>query len=363
MITLVLGAVVPSAVIACLAAYVVRRKAVDWGLVDLPGGRKVHVTPTPLGGGLAIYLGVVLPLVAGLLVLWLISAGYLSISWLPEIAQTHLAGLIQQAPRLWLVLGAGTVLMLLGLADDRRGLPWQARLGVQTLVAAVMVWQGYQLTAFIDLPAVTALLSVIWIVGLINSFNMLDNMDGLSAGVATIASTILATVMLIAPQVPQLFVAGLLLTLVGALLGFLWHNHTPAKIFMGDAGSYFVGFLVALTTLMATFAGEDLPQHAILAPLCVLAIPIYDTISVLAIRFRQGRSPFVGDKSHFSHRLVELGLSKKHAVWTIYLATATCGLGAFLLHQINTIGAVLVLVQVVCVLLIVAILETAGRRE
>jgi UDP-GlcNAc:undecaprenyl-phosphate GlcNAc-1-phosphate transferase len=187
-------------------------------------------------------------------------------------------------------------------------------------------------------------------------------MDGLSAGVAAIVAGILAAVMLAAPSRPQLFVAGLLLTLVGALLGFLWHNRAPAKIFMGDAGSYFVGFLIAMTTLMATFAGENLPEHSILAPLCVLAVPIYDTLSVLIIRIRQGRSPFEGDKSHFSHRLVELGLSKKHAVWTIYLATATCGLGALLLYQVDAAGAAIILALVVCVLLLVAVLETAGRR-
>lgn len=362
MTALVVGALLPSALVACAIAYLVRCKAAAWGLVDQPGHRKVHEAPTPLGGGLAIYLGLVLPLAAGQLVLWLVAGGQISPSALPAIAQSHVPGLVEQSPKLWTILAAGTLLMVLGLLDDRRGLGWKLRLSVQTLVAIAMVALGYRLTAFVDLPALTGVLSVLWIVGLINSFNMLDNMDGLSAGVAAIGAGILAAVMLVAPGQPQLFVAGLLLTLVGALLGFLWHNHTPAKIFMGDAGSYFVGFLIAITTLMATFAGDDLPRHAILAPLCVLAIPIYDTLSVLTIRMSQGRSPFEGDKSHFSHRLVELGLSKKHAVWTIYLATATCGLGAFLLHQVNTVGAVIVLTLVVCVLLIIAILETAGRN-
>ncbi len=362
MSALLAGALLPSALLAWAAAYLVRRKAADWGLVDQPGARKVHTIPTPLGGGLAIYLGVVVPLLAGLLGLRLVAEGVVPASALPTIAQTHLAGLVAQSGKLWIVLGAGTVLMVLGLVDDRRGLPWQVRIAVQTLVALVIIAQGWRLTAFVEVPWLTGALSVVWIVGLINSFNMLDNMDGLSAGVAAIAATMLAAVMLLAPLQPQLFIAGLLLTLVGALVGFLWHNHAPAKLFMGDAGSYFVGFLVAVTTLMATFAGENLPQHAILAPLCVLAVPIYDTLSVVAIRLRQGRSPFEGDKSHFSHRLVELGLSKTQAVWTIYLATATCGLGALLLHQVDTVGAAIVLTLVVCVLAIVAILETTGRK-
>jgi len=206
----------------------------------------------------------------------------------------------------------------------------------------------------------------VWIVGLVNSFNMLDNMDGLSAGVAAIGAAMLAAVMLLAPDPatdqPQLFVGGFLLVLVGALSGFLWHNRPPARLFMGDAGAYFTGYLLAMATLTATFAGGSVPRHAILAPLCVLAVPLYDTVSVIGIRLRQGRSPFHGDKSHFSHRLVALGMTRPQAVLTIYLATATCGLGALLLHQVNTAGACVVLLMVACVLLLVAILEHAGRR-
>jgi UDP-GlcNAc:undecaprenyl-phosphate GlcNAc-1-phosphate transferase len=204
-------------------------------------------------------------------------------------------------------------------------------------------------------------------VWLVNSFNMLDNMDGLSGGVAAIAAAMLAAVLLAAPDpttnLPQLFVGGLLLVLVGSLCGFLWHNRPPARLFMGDAGSYFVGFLIAVATLLATFAGGRAPRHAILAPLCVLAIPLYDTVSVLWIRLREGRSPFEGDKSHFSHRLVDLGMSKPQAVLTIYLATATCGLGAFLLHQVNGAGAAIVLTMAGCTLALVAVLERAARRK
>ena len=209
--------------------------------------------------------------------------------------------------------------------------------------------------------------SVIWIVGLVNSLNMLDNMDGLSAGVAAIAAAMLAAVMLTTPRPdnnqPQLFVAGLLLVILGSLLGFLWHNRPPARLFMGDAGSYLVGYLLAAITLTGTFAGGAVPKHAMLAPLCVLAVPLYDTLSVVLIRLRSGRSPVVGDQSHFSHRLVRLGMTPAQAVLTIYLATATCGLGALLLRQLNLAGAVVVLLMIACTLLLVAILEIAGHRR
>ena len=258
-------------------------------------------------------------------------------------------------------------MMLLGLADDRWGLDWRIRLAVELLVAVAIVRLGWRKTPFLDVPLATDALSVLWIVGLVNSFNMLDNMDGLSAGVAAIAAAVLAAVMLLAPDPatsqPQLFVGGLFLVILGSLLGFLGHNYPPARLFMGDAGSYLIGYLLATTTLVATFAGGSLPRHAMLAPLCALAVPLYDTLSVVLIRLREGRSPFVGDKSHFSHRLVSLGMTKTQAVLTIYLATATCGLGALLLHQVDATGAVVVVLLVGCTLVLIAILETAGRHH
>ncbi len=373
MIWLVVGSLAPSVLVALAAAFWVRRYGPRFGLVDRPGHRKVHATPTPTSGGLAIWLGIVLPLAAGHAVLAILlgtrhgdPTAPLPLP-IPAFIEPHLAGLAQQAGKLWEVLAGGTVLMVLGLVDDRRGLDWRLRLGVQTLVAAVMVLLGWRMSLFVDAPLLMSLLSVVWIVGLVNSFNMLDNMDGLSAGVAAIAASMLAAVMLLGPNPkadqPQLFVGGFLLVLVGALLGFLWHNRPPARLFMGDAGSYLIGYLLAIATLTATFAGEKVPRHAILAPLCVLAVPLYDTATVIWIRLRAGRSPFVGDKSHFSHRLVELGMTKTQAVLTIYLATATCGLGALLLHEVQQSGACVILLLIACVLLLVGILETAGRRN
>ena len=378
MLWLILGCTIPSMIVCWAAAFAVRRWGPRWGLVDRPGERKIHAEPMPTSGGLAIWLGIVLPLVAGQIVLWALSgadAGTATKWWsatakqymlVPEFVAPHISGLLHQSGKLWELLAGGTVLMALGLADDRRGLDWRLRLSVQTIVAVVLVALGWRLTLFLDMPWLTGAISVLWIVGLVNSFNMLDNMDGLSAGVAAIAAAMLTAVVLLTPRPdnnqPQLFVAGLLLVIAGSLLGFLWHNRPPARLFMGDAGSYLVGYLLAMATLTATFAGGDLPKHAILAPLCVLAVPLYDTASVVLIRLQSGRSPFVGDKSHFSHRLVELGMTKLQAVLTIYLATATCGLGALLLPQLHVAGAMVVLLMVVCTLALVAILETAGRH-
>ncbi len=374
MIWLVAGAVIPSLMIAWAGGWAVRCWGPRWGLVDKPGHRKVHEHPTPTSGGIAIWLGVVVPLALGHAVLAIVTAsrggaaaGILPAPALPSFVEPHVNGLLQQSGKLWLILAGGTVLMILGLVDDRRNLDWRLRLGIQVALAlaVVLLQPRLRMTLFVDAPWLTTGLSVAWIVGLVNAFNMLDNMDGLSAGVASIAAAIFATVLLLVPDPvrhpPQIFVGGFLLVLLGALLGFLWHNRPPARLFMGDAGSYWIGYLLAIGTLTATFAGEDTPPHAILAPLCVLAVPLYDVATVVFIRLREGRSPFAGDKSHFSHRLVELGMTKAQAVLTIYLATATCGLGAFLLHQVNLAGACVILLLVACMLVLVAILEAAGR--
>jgi UDP-GlcNAc:undecaprenyl-phosphate GlcNAc-1-phosphate transferase len=358
----VLGALLPSFLISLLAGFAMRRVAPALGLIDHPASRKVHTTPTPLGGGVAIWLGVVTVFAFGTLALTALDLASLP---LPEAIRVHLPGLRTKLPELWALLGAGTTLMLLGLADDRFKLPWQARLAVQFGVAAFCVWRlGWWATIFLHFPPLTFAISVLWIVALVNSFNMLDNMDALSSGVAAMASLLFASVLLTpGPGEPQLFSGGFLLVLLGALLGFLWHNWTPARIFMGDAGSYFVGFSMAAATLLATFTDFGQGRHTILAPLCIMAVPLYDLATVVYIRLREGRSPFHADKSHFSHRLVELGMSKKQAVLTIYLTTFTCGVGALLLYRTDGVGAAFIVTMVLGVLAVIAVLESTSRRR
>ncbi len=370
---LLAGAAVPSFILAWCFTVIIRQLAPRWGLVDRPNARKVHQTPIPLGGGLAIGLAVLTTFACGELALWCALRYPAVAALVPDFVRPHLPGLASRSTDLWVLLGSASILMVLGLCDDRFGLDWRLRLSVQFAVAtACVITQGWRLTAFISVPqlgwVVSVGMSVVWIAAMVNSFNMLDNMDGLSAGVAVIAAAILALVLMLAPdpttQRPQLFVAGFLLVLAGALCGFLWHNWPPATIFMGDAGSYFVGFCIAVATLLATYAGyHSATRHAILAPLCVMAVPLYDMTTVIWIRLREGRSPFEADKNHFSHRLVDLGFSKKHAVWTIYLTTFTCGLGAMLLHRVDTLGAALIVLWILCILLLIAILESTARRN
>ena len=370
MFAFVLACTLPSFLIAVVATAVMRRLAPKLGLVDQPAARKVHTAPTPLGGGVGIVLGVTLPVAGGLLLAMQPTIAEALISSVPGLQQTSLfdtvlGGVAYRARLILCVLGGGLLIAAVGLWDDARGIGWPIRLVVQLLVAVGLVASGVQATVFIDAPWVGQLITVVWIVGLINSFNFLDNMDGLSAGIGLIAASLFAVVMLRLAAEPRWLVGGMLLTIVGATAGFLVHNRPPAAIFMGDAGSTFLGLMLAVLTVSGTFyAGETAGRHVLLAPLCVLAVPLYDTTTVTLIRLREGRSPFQPDRCHFSHRLVELGLSKVSAVLTIHLATLTTGLGALLLFRVRSWPeAAIVLALVVCVLCIVLVLETAGRRS
>ncbi len=237
------------------------------------------------------------------------------------------------------------------------------------VAAAVVLGLNIELTAYIDYRPLTVALSVVWIVAVINSFNMLDNMDALCGGVAAIIAASVAVVMWTtadpATDQPQYLLAALLAVVCGSLLGFLIHNAPPARIFMGDGGSYFVGFLIAVGMLMATYAGgSDQPRpHAVLSPLCAMMVPMYDLATVLWIRIKTGQHLFVGDQNHLSHRLVRMGLSRRRAVATIHLITAACGLSAVLIAHVTLLQAAAVLGIVMCMLLLLVLLESPGWQR
>lgn len=355
-------------VLAAALTALMKRSAPRVGLVDQPSERRVHVKPTPKGGGIAIFLGALLPVIAAYVCLGLGGRGPAGLGGVVEGAW-GLGGIggsdvLRHAETAILVFVGGAALVALGLADDLRGLPVWLRLGLEFLVAGALYFftKDIEITFFAPYAWMPFLFTVFWIVGITNSFNLLDNMDGLSAGVALIVSGLLLWVALTTDP-PQYFLCVLLLPFIGALIGFLLFNFPPASIFMGDAGSLFLGYFVAVLATICTFTSY--PQGNIVAaamPLLILAVPLYDTASVILIRWRRGYSIFRADKNHLSHRLVGLGLSQRDAVLTIYLLTFCCGVGAVLADQLTELGTALVLVQVFGFLQLTALLERAGAK-
>ena len=273
-----------------------------FGVLDQPSSRKVHTTATPLLGGLAIYAAMAL-------------------------------GLFLFSPRAYLVetaaIGAGASwLALVGLYDDRRGMaPWQKFLA-QFVAAGVLVWAGVSIS-LTHIPLLDAALTVLWVVGITNAVNFLDNMDGLAAGLTGIAAGFF---FILAVGEGQGLVASLAAALCGAAIGFLIFNFSPATIFMGDMGSLVLGFMLAALAIKLRF-GAPLSISTWSVPLLVLGLPLFDILLVTFTRLREGRSPTDGGKDHTSHRLVQMGLSPRNAVLVLYGVGVACGLLAVLVNR------------------------------
>ncbi len=285
------------------------------------------------------------------------------LDWLAESANIDPADFLAKITQLLIILLCVFVLFVLGLWDDKKHLGPFFKLAVQFAVAIIAAAVAdIRVEFFIESKIITAVLSAVWIVLIINAFNFLDNMDGLAAGIAVIASCILFTAAALSAQV---FVGGLAIVFIGILLGFLVFNFPPAKIFMGDAGSLVVGFFVALLTLRTTYYQETQSGqwYSVFMPLVVMAVPLYDFISVTLLRISQGKSPFVGDTQHFSHRLKKHGLTDTQTVLTLYLATLCTGLGATFLYQVNLAGAILIFSQTFMILAIIAVFETTAGND
>jgi UDP-GlcNAc:undecaprenyl-phosphate GlcNAc-1-phosphate transferase len=332
------------------------------GFLSRPVRGRFGERTVPLGGGIAIFATLTTVIIGSALAIrFLLVPGRLA--WLAESANIDPADFLGKIGQLVIILLSVLVLFVLGMWDDKKHLGPVFKLVVQFAVAiAAAGFADVRVELFIESRIVTSLLSAVWIVLIINAFNFLDNMDGLAAGLAIIAGSILFTAAAISGQV---FVGGLAVVFVGTLLGFLVFNFPPAKIFMGDAGSLVVGFFVALLTLRTTYYHEAQSGqwYPVFLPALVMAVPLYDFISVTLLRISQGKSPFVGDTQHFSHRLRKRGLTDTQTVLTLYLATLCTGLGATFLYQVNLAGAILIFVQTFMILAIIAVLETTKNDK
>ncbi len=297
-------------VVAIGVTPLMRRLALQTGTVDKPAARKIHASPVPLLGGAAIYLTVILVLV------FFGDRDYVN----------QVVGI---------VVGA-TLMSFMGVADDRWGLGSYVKLAGQLLAAGILVYTGVQIRIFGGWVDVA--LTVLWVVAITNAFNLLDNMDGLSGGVAMIASTFF---LLLAAMSNQYLVGALAAALAGACAGFLIYNWNPAHIFMGDAGSLFLGFMLAAVSIKLRFPANSYVVTWMI-PLLVLALPIFDTTLVFISRLRRGKNPLTTPgKDHVSHRLAHLLGSRREAVLVCYLIAGAVGLAAVYVSQATLPAALL----------------------
>ncbi len=319
-ITLILFVALTFSIVATPLA---RRAALRVGVVAVPRSRDVHTLPVPLLGGAAIYAA----FVATLLLFG---------------DRAHIRELVG-------ILVGATLISLFGLADDRWGLSAPLKLAGQLLAGVILLVGGTQIQLF-GLPWLNWAITLLWVVGITNALNFLDNMDGLSGGAATIAASFfLLLAFMNEPR--QVLVGAMAAALIGACVGFLRYNLNPATIFMGDTGSLFIGFILAALAIKLRFLG-NVPAVTWMVPVCVLALLIFDTALVVVARLRRRVNPFTtAGKDHLSHRLHALGLTKREAVLTCYLIGGACGMVGVYLTQARLYEAYLVAVIAVGVAL------------
>ncbi len=327
--------------VAFFGVPVVRRLAFAFGVLDAPAARKVHRTPTPLLGGAAVYAAFALTVLFN----FNFSRGLKGVA-----------------------VGA-TIVVLLGLLDDIRDLPAPVKLAGQVAGVAAAVAYGVVLSVVPSwLPGAGVLnvvLTLLWFLTVTNAVQFLDGMDGLASGLGVIAGLFFSISAALTDQ-PYLFI--LAAPLVGACLGFLPYNfrRDGARIFLGDSGASFIGFTLAGLAVMGEWADED-PLVALLTPILILAVPLFDIAFVGVVRVVTGKVHSLREwlaytgKDHIHHRFEALGLSKAQSVFLIFFISGTLGLSAILLKQATPREAVLILIQAGCVLAIIAILEGVGR--
>jgi UDP-GlcNAc:undecaprenyl-phosphate GlcNAc-1-phosphate transferase len=338
--------------------------AFRFGALDEPGGRKSHQGMMPRTGGIAVFLAFTAVVLAGYFLSPRLAASIWAASFFTDAFR-----LLQEAHRvegkLAAILAGGAVVFLVGLLDDIVGprFPASVKLAGQVLAAILLIESGVR-TSLLPYNWMNVVVTLLWIVGVTNAFNLLDNMDGLSAGVAFVASLVF---MVNAWLLGEFFVSLILLAFMGSLLGFLLSNFSPASIFLGDCGSLFIGFMMGSLTLLERYVSHASSSlFPVLMPLLVLAVPIADTATVVFIRLRARRPIYVGDRCHLSHRLMALGFSVRATAALLYLATFCLGLGAVLLPDAALGESVLILVQAlsfIALLLLLMFLRRDGDEE
>jgi len=324
-----------AALVSLAGTYLAIRLAPLMGALDQPGPRKVHAAPTPRNGGLAIFLATTAVLAGAVLT----SEG------LRERAGRDLGSFLG-------LLGASALMLAVGLADDIRGLRARRKLMAQILAAAALCALGVRIESLgagglgqVRLGWMSWPATILWVVGITNSMNLIDGMDGLAAGISAITCAVIAAFSLLAGQ---LLLAALMLALLGALTGFLVFNFHPARVFLGDCGSLFLGFLLAGASVLGST--KTAATVALALPLLAMGVPVFDTLLSIFRRVLRRQSLAAPDREHIHHHLMRKGLSQRHIVGVLYGVTVlNAGLGMFMLIATEA-GALLVCLCVLTLL-------------
>ncbi len=314
---------------------IVRSIALRFGVIDNPGEASVHTRPTARMGGIAIFIGFVASVA--------FSCNY----------NGNAGGL----------LAGGAVILVVGLLDDIMGIPATIKLLLIVAVTYFLSHYGVILHIFPDYY-LNLLFTILWVVFVVSAFNAVDNMDGLAGGLAFIAAT---GYFLVALQNYQWEWGFLAIALMGSTLAFLRYNFSNASIFLGDSGSFFLGFVLAALGVMGEWSTH--PVKASVVPILILSVPIADLVYTVTRRYRQGVAVALAEviafrgKDHLSHRLVSLGLSQRGAVLLVYLFSVCTVIGALVLRRARPIDAVFMLGQFLCIFVIVITLISVQYRE
>lgn len=343
-------------VVSGLLCAVARAVGLRLGLMDWPSGRKAHERPVAVTGGWGIFVTFVL----------IVGVGTVVGGWLAERLPGHadplrayMSNIAGIWPRVGAVVGGAALIFAVGAVDDLRPLGPRLKLAAQVIGALALLPAGIAIKGFLPMPLGWGL-TVLWIVLLTNAFNLMDNMDGLCASVGLVICVVLA---LAAWGGAEMWLPALFLCLAGALGGFLLYNFSPASMFMGDAGSMSVGYLLGVFSILITYYERGVPSGLpILMPVAIMGVPLFDTISVMFIRWRAGKPLMVGDRNHFSHRLLAMGFGVRAAAVTIAALTGAVGLLALALRHLGLTEAVVHVVGLVLLFGVIVALELVGRR-
>jgi len=352
-------AVFAAAFLIALAAVPVCKKiARATGYLDVPKSEahKRHGQATPLLGGAAIAVGWFITLAAGA---GLCAGNTKILSDFPGFAD----GLRSSVCELAVIVLCALASLVLGLIDDKHPLKAQYKFGGQFLIAlAAVLFGGLKISLFIPSEIFSCAVTVFWLLFIFNATNFFDNMDGLAAGMAVIAFGVFT---IAAAANGQFLVASLSACSAGACAGFWVFNADPASMFMGDAGSHFIGFLLGVTSVKVTYYNPAVAssRFAVLIPLFILAVPIFDAFAVVAIRLYHHKPVYVGDNNHISHRFLKMGFSRKMSVAMVHLLCLSMGLGALPILWGDLKTCMILFAQCAVFLLILSLMQAVGRNS